>query len=130
MHQTFRFDFLLHLCSFFTASPSFLLHFFTVRFTVSHCLHPLHFFASSPFLFHHSFHRSFFTVRFSCELVETFIAPFSSSSRTMHFWVSQLRIVLPLLYVLPLFYLFLLYFLFFVLLLAYCDVLVWLIHWV
>jgi len=38
--------------------------------------------------------------------VEAFVAPFSSSSHTVHFWVSQLRIVLPLLYVIPLFYLF------------------------
>ena len=34
----------------FTFIPSSLLHFFTVRFIVSHCLHPLHFFAFSPFV--------------------------------------------------------------------------------
>ncbi|KAG5040446.1 hypothetical protein JHK85_012922 [Glycine max] len=51
-------------------------------------------FTSSSFLLH----RSFFIVRFSRELVEAFVAPFSSSSRTMHFWVSQLQIVLPILF--------------------------------
>ncbi|KAL5130636.1 Zinc finger BED domain-containing protein RICESLEEPER 2 [Glycine soja] len=31
-----------------------------------------------------------------CELVKAFVAPFSSSSRTVHFWVSQLRIGTPI----------------------------------
>ena len=88
---------LLHLRSFFTSSPFVSpFHIVFTLFTSSllHCS------------FHRLFHHSFFTDRFSRELVEAFIAPFSSLSRTVHLWVSQLQIVLPLLYVLPLFYLF------------------------
>ena len=101
-HQTFR---LCSLTFFFTFVPSSLLHLRSF-FTSSPFVSPFHIvftlFTSSLLhcSFHRLFHHSFFTDRFSRELVEAFIAPFSSLSRTVHLWVSQLQIVLPLLYVL------------------------------
>ena len=103
-HKTFRFR---SLISFFTFVPSSVFHLRSF-FTSSPFVWPFRtvFILFTSLFLYRSFHRSFFAIRFSRELVEAFVAHFSSSSRTVHFLISQLRIVLSLLYVLPLFYLF------------------------